>query len=99
MTSGPAAALQQSPMDPSQLRHHVGRQRSYSADDMCSSPARDGRWGTTHLHSAVLTGLEPGREHFYQIEGGPPVRFIAAQPTGPQQSFRFLVFVSFLRCV
>lgn len=61
---------------------------------MCSSPARDGRWGTTHLHSAVLTGLQPGRDHFYQIEGGPPVTFTAAQPTGPQHSLQFLVFVS-----
>lgn len=79
-------------MDPSLLSHHHARQHFYSADDTCASPARDYGWGTTHLHSAVLTGLAPGERYFYQIEGGPPVEFAAPVPAGPSHHFRFLVF-------
>ena len=79
-------------MDPSLLRTHQGSQHTYSSADMCSAPARRFRFGPTYLHTAVLTGLAPGGLHFYQIEGGRPVEFRAAVPTGPTHRFRFLVY-------
>ncbi|PSC73373.1 inactive purple acid phosphatase 2 [Micractinium conductrix] len=92
VTCGPAIALLQHPMDPSLLRAHHGRQRSYNADDMCAAPARRYGYAAAHLHSAVLTGLEPQGQYFYQIEGGRPVEFTAPVPAGPHHSFSFLVF-------
>lgn len=78
MTSGPVAALAQNPMDPALLRTHHGRQRSYSAADTCAAPARELRWGTTYLHTAVLTGLTPGERYFYQAS----CRLLAAGGSG-----------------
>ena len=65
--SGPAAALSSTPIDPTHLTAHTGSQHTYTADDMCSAPARTLHFGTAYLHTAVLTGLEPGERHFYQV--------------------------------
>lgn len=95
VTSGPADALAsdgRSIADPARVVTHRGRQASYSPADMCSAPARSYRWGVTHTHSAVLTGLQPGRRHFYQVEGGAPVEFTAPAPPGPTHRTRVLLF-------
>jgi hypothetical protein len=67
VTAGPAAALAVTPPDAARLRSHRGSQHSYSPGDTCAAPARTFRYGETYLHTAVLTGLSPGRRHFYQV--------------------------------
>ena len=85
--AGPAAALASTPWNPSLLRTHRGEAQSYSSRDTCAPPARTYRYGAAFLHSAVLTGLAPGKPHFYQVCGWRAVGCAAPRWSGVEGSW------------
>lgn len=69
-----------------------GKVKTYSASDMCASPARDYKYDPLILHDVVLTDLKPGRSYSYKVAGGHIRQFQASPPTGRKEGFQFLVY-------
>ncbi|KAK9811159.1 hypothetical protein WJX73_007407 [Symbiochloris irregularis] len=68
-------------------------EETYGPEDMCGSPASGFDFSHLHLHSTVLTDLDPGQVHHYRIgEDGDTHHFTAAQAPDPRGGMTFLVF-------
>ncbi|GBF94969.1 inactive purple acid phosphatase-like [Raphidocelis subcapitata] len=70
--------------------------RTYTRDEVCGPPANGVGWSDPGLvHTAVLTGLEPGATYYYRFGDealgfSPEFSFRAAPAPGPRSRVRFL---------
>jgi len=76
-----------------QLEHRQGNVKTYSAADMCASPARDYKYDTNFLHDVVLSGLVPRTWYSYKVAHSRTIMtFQAPPPPGRKEGFQFLAY-------
>jgi len=72
---------------------------TYRVTDMCGPPASTVGWNEPgFLHSALIEGLEPGRQYYYQVgdesahSKSEVVPFWSAPPPSPVSDLDFIIF-------
>ncbi|KAK9868893.1 hypothetical protein WJX84_002861 [Apatococcus fuscideae] len=69
------------------------QESTYAAEDMCTQPASEYEFEPPILHTAVMSGLEPGQRYEYLLQPhGTPGTFKAPPVVGPDSGFAFVTY-------